>query len=113
MKTTVTVICPDALAAGFNLAGAEVIGVDSPEEAESALVEKLRSRRWGLVLVAREIMDAIPERVRAAATGSTMPVFLDVPLSVQSNAEEDEARAREYVESMLQAAVGKRIAIVD
>lgn len=111
MKTTVTIVCPENLSAGFELAGVEAFGFASIEAAGEELLKRASSGKWGVVLVTDEIMNALPARDRKILDESSMPLFVGLPVSLSKTDETDRERACRLVSDMIQKAVGKKIAV--
>jgi len=93
------------------MAGVEAIGVSSPEDAGSKLMDLASEARWGIVLVDASIMDSLSIRDKGRLLNSSSPWFLETSLSAVQNIGTEENSAKEIVERMIQRSVGKKIAI--
>jgi V/A-type H+/Na+-transporting ATPase subunit F len=90
-------------AAGFRLAGVEVLETDA-EGALAVLEEAIESNAYGLVVVDESL---VPDPVRAtsrAMLGRDLPVLLPMPgLSAAFDVEKD---AAEYMQNLVRSAIG-------
>ena len=110
LKATITVICGTNLVTGFALSGVEAIGAETPEKAGRIITDLHNSGNWGIVLVADDIAEKLTDREQSRMGTSTDPVFIRIPVTVLPDQDDDRV-AREIVETMLQKAIGRKIAI--
>jgi vacuolar-type H+-ATPase subunit F/Vma7 len=111
MKASVTIVCHSDLVLGFKLAGVDAIAVTSNEHARTTLLKFVERGKWGVVLVADDIMSALPERDRQTLETSASPVIAALPLSTAAAEAGNEERARDFVANLIRRAVGKSIGV--
>ena len=99
-------VAPPELAAGFRLAGTDVVGVASPEEAEDVLERLATDPEVGVIGVTAALLEGIDPATRIRLEDMVAPVVVAVP-SGAAGAGEGEHRAR--LASLLQRAIGFRI----
>lgn len=100
------VMVPSELEAGFRLAGVDVVGIATGEEAVTALHELVESGEKDLVAVYQPFMSAMSERDRTSFESSLSPVILSLPAGLQAH---DVESHRARISAMLSRAVGYHI----
>lgn len=113
MELNVTVMSRENLSAGFGLAGAEAISVASTEEARKELLARASRKSWSLVLVDEELFAALEAGDRERLVESDMPIFVPMPMDSALKDMDAAGTARERVTTLVQHAIGKRLAILD
>ena len=108
--TAITIVCNENISVGFQTAGVEAIGVSTPEDATRTLMQLAAEAAWGIVLVDSAILNLLAERDKERLQNSSAPWFLDTALSLTKSID-DETDAKHTVESMIQRAIGKKIAV--
>lgn len=92
------------LADGFRLAGIPTTTVE-PGRVDTALDALLQDAEMGLILVTRDLWDAVAERTRRTIEGLPRPLVLAVPAGEITEA----GARRELLGEMLERAIGYRI----
>jgi len=98
---------PD-VAAGFELAGVEVHTSNDPAETEKLLRGMTAESEYGLLIVAEELMSALPPRFREEMERRTVPLVVAVPMPI---APSREALGRKFVSDMIRQAIGYQIQV--
>ena len=106
----ITVICPDSMSVGFELAGTRAFGVRGSDEAREIILELLQMAGFGIVLVADDLTGSLSERERNRLEASQSPVFVPMPLKIPEN-EAGRVVAENIVEKLIQKAIGRKVAI--
>ncbi|MEW6359903.1 MAG: V-type ATP synthase subunit F [Planctomycetota bacterium] len=104
----VAVIADPELAAGFELAGVEAHPASGGDQAETLLRRMTADGNYGLVIVAQELMNALPPRLRESIEKQTVPLVVAVPMPVSFSREE---LGRKFVADMIRKAIGYHIQV--
>lgn len=104
----VAVIADPELAAGFELAGVEVQPASAGDRTETLLRGMAMEGDYGLVIVAEDLMAALPPRLREEMEKRTVPLVVAVPMPVSFSREE---LGRKFVADMIRKAIGYRIQV--
>lgn len=100
------VVVPSDLEVGFGLAGVNTVGVETAEEAATALHDLISGGEQALIAIYEPFLAALPSRQREAAESSLDPVVVPVPAGIERPGEE---RHRARISEMLSRAVGYHI----
>jgi vacuolar-type H+-ATPase subunit F/Vma7 len=103
-------VAPPELAAGFRLAGTDVVAVSTPEEAEVVLERLAADPEVGVIGVSSSLLEGIDPAIRTDLEDMVAPVVVGVP-SGGTGIGEEAHRAR--LASLLQRAIGFRISFTD
>jgi V/A-type H+-transporting ATPase subunit F len=91
---------------GYRLAGVEVLGVESPEEAKKQLLYALSDDKAGVIALDEEFMVALDEFTQAKIEKLYRPVVLPIP----SVAAAEISRAEQpYLAEFIRRAIGFQI----
>lgn len=104
-EVSVAVVSTSAVAAGFRLAGLEVLEAEDPVEARNALVELSTDPEVGVALVQEELVEDVIGLERELARGGGLTL---VPFPGPLWAERPEG-PRDFVARILRRAVGYRV----
>lgn len=92
------------------MAGVRAIGVSTAQDATHTLMQLAAEGAQGIVVVDSAILDLLPKRDKERLQSCAAPWFIDTALSLtQSN--DDETDAKHTVETMIQRAIGRQIAV--
>ncbi len=105
MELSVRVLCRPALAAGFSLAGLDVVHAVDVAAAVAALRRLEAERDVGMVLVDDGLYRALPAELKARFDRQALPVVAPFPAPTWDAASEAEA----YVLEILRQAIGYRV----
>ena len=93
---------------GFSLAGAEVETCTEPSRLEWKVLELLRNRSHGVVIVTEELYETLPQKVMLRAEQSGRPLFITLPRPLG----EDFWETREdLISRIIKRAIGYRLKI--
>jgi V/A-type H+/Na+-transporting ATPase subunit F len=92
-------------AAGFRLAGVEVIEVASPDEAKKAIPPLLNADDTGIIGVSEEFMSVLDPELLATIEKTYRPIIIPIPSRTKKVA------AETYIERLLRRAIGYNIVV--
>jgi len=106
----ITIVCDESLSVGFELAGTKAFGVRTPSEAREILLDLAVAGRFGIVLMADDLMESLSDRERTRLDNSQSPIFVPMPIRLSGD-EAGGVIASQIVEQLVQRAIGRRISI--
>ena len=92
-------------AAGFRLAGVDVIEVGSPEEAKKLIPPLLNADDTGIIGVSEDFMSVLDEELLANIEKTYRPVIIPIPSRARK------VVAGSYIERLLRRAIGYNIVV--
>lgn len=92
-------------AAGFRLAGVDVIEVSSPEEAKKAIPPLLNADDTGIIGVSEEYMSVLDTELMASIEKTYRPIIIPIPSRAKKVVSET------YIERLLRRAIGYNIVV--
>jgi V/A-type H+-transporting ATPase subunit F len=104
MYKYVIVTDPDT-AAGFRLAGVEVIEVSTPEEAKKAIPPLLNADDTGIIGISEEFMSVLDPELLASIEKTYRPIIIPIPSRAKKVVSET------YIERLLRRAIGYNIVV--
>ncbi|OVE81719.1 hypothetical protein BVY04_02690 [bacterium M21] len=111
MKCSLTIICDDSLATGFELAGIRAIGVTDAKSVQEKVQEQLTSTQWNVVVLDSELEGRLSDHIKERMQESQMPLFVVIPIRAHTREDGDRVDIRKFVERLIQDAIGKKIVI--
>ena len=107
MELSVRVLCRDAIAPGFELAGLSVDRAEPDESAVVALRQLANDPSVGLVLIEERLQRSLPDDLVEQLEERASPIVVPFP----SPAWDERSLAEEYVLAILRQAVGYRVRV--
>jgi V/A-type H+-transporting ATPase subunit F len=92
-------------AAGFRLAGVEVIEVSTPEEAKKAIPPLLNADDTGIIGISEEFMSVLDSELLASIEKTYRPIIIPIPSRAKKVVSET------YIERLLRRAIGYNIVV--
>jgi V/A-type H+-transporting ATPase subunit F len=92
-------------AAGFRLAGVEVIEVSTPEQAKLAIPLLLNADDTGIIGISEEFMSVLDPELLAAIDKTYRPIIIPIPSRAKKVVSET------YIERLLRRAIGYNIVV--
>lgn len=111
MSNKLTILCQTELATGFRLAGIEATAISKGAEVEPILLEKLRNGSSEVVIIDETFKQSISDDLNARLRESFTPLFVYLPLVSKRGNQDLKRYVHDYVSNLIQAAVGKKLAI--
>jgi vacuolar-type H+-ATPase subunit F/Vma7 len=105
MGRLMVITTPD-LAPGFQLAGVETFAVESVETAEEVLHKLLTGDEASLIVVRRDLLQAMTPRLQRQIKTSYRPVVVDIPGGIPTTPGEERRR---QVAEIIRRAIGFHI----
>jgi vacuolar-type H+-ATPase subunit F/Vma7 len=105
MGLTLRVICPPALAAGFELAGLRVTRAADATAAAAELRRLLTDPHAGVVLIDEGLYRALPHDLVTRLDRQALPVLAPIP----APAWDERPAAESYILEILRQAIGYRV----
>ncbi len=109
MKAQVRVLCRPGTAAGFALAGLRPVEADDPASGALRLLELLRQKDVGVVLVEDTIHDALSPDIRRQLSRRPVPMVVPFPSARWAPPAEE---ADTYIAELLRQAIGYRVRLL-
>ncbi len=95
---------------GLKFSGIKVLGVDTPELAKKSLLDAMKSKEYGIVVIDEALERTFDDYTKRLIEESSTPLF--VPLPLQLIWQEVETPAdNAYVVEMIRRAIGYQIKI--
>jgi vacuolar-type H+-ATPase subunit F/Vma7 len=104
----VVVIGQPEIVEGFSLAGADVEPCTDPSRLEWRVMDLLRERSHGVVIVTEELYESLPEKVRIRAEQSGRPLFITLPRPL---GEDFWGEREDLISRIIRRAIGYRLKI--
>ncbi len=99
------VVTDPETAAGFRLAGVEVIEISSPEEAKKTIPALLNADDTGIVGISEEFMSVLDPELLATIEKTYRPIIIPIPSRAKKVVSET------YIERLLRRAIGYNIVV--
>jgi V/A-type H+-transporting ATPase subunit F len=93
-------------AAGFRLAGVEVVEAKTPEDAKKIIQHLIYQDDTGILAVNEEYMDILDEKVVKEIERTHRPIVIPIPSAVRKGVDR-----QAYMERLLQKAIGYNIVV--
>jgi vacuolar-type H+-ATPase subunit F/Vma7 len=106
MAHTLEVLCGPATAAGVGLAGVRAVETGSAEDAATRLRDLLRRPDTGVVLLAQDAYERLPDDLRRDLGRRPVPLVVPFPGPAW---EERPAEAEAYIVELLRQVIGYRV----
>ena len=100
------VVTNPELATGFQLAGVETFAVEDVENAEELLQKLLTGNEASLIVVHRNLLQAIGPRLRRRIERSYRPIVVDIPGGLSTAPGEERRR---HIIELIRRAIGYHI----
>ncbi|OVE77318.1 hypothetical protein BVX99_02950 [bacterium F16] len=111
MNCRLTVFCKSDLATGFRLAGINADSVATAADLEPVLYDKLRQKLHEVVIIDDEMKAGLSAECKERLQESLLPLFVYLPLTSKRGTMDLKRYVHDYVSDLIQAAVGKKLAI--
>lgn len=98
------------IARGLRLSGVETRIAHSPTQVKDCLVETLRSKDCGIVIVDKAHVDSFNEGTKRLIEESSVPLVVPLPLNMKWSKDRDKG-SDTYVKDMIRHAIGYHIKI--
>ena len=105
MGRLMVITSPD-LAPGFQLAGVETFAVEDVEKAEDVMRKLLTGDEASLIVVSRDLRQAMNPRLRRQIERSYKPVVVDIPTGLPTTPGEAHRR---HISELIRRAIGFHI----
>jgi V/A-type H+-transporting ATPase subunit F len=92
-------------AAGFRLAGVDVIEVSTPEEAKKAIPPLLNADDTGIIGISEEFMSVLDTELLATIEKTYRPIIIPIPSRAKKVVSET------YIERLLRRAIGYNVVV--
>ncbi|UCF30378.1 MAG: V-type ATP synthase subunit F [bacterium] len=104
----ILVIGQPEIVEGFSLAGADVETCSDPSRLEWRVMDLLRGRSHGIVIITEELYESLPEKVRLKAEESGRPLFITLP---RPRGEDFWTEQEDMITRIIRRAIGYRLKI--
>lgn len=108
MSKVLAIVNPE-VSRGFKFSGVQIKSTPSPELAKRHLLDALRSRDYGIIIIDEDYLSSFDEHTRHLVEESIVPLIVPVPLEMRWR--EKAARSDSYVQEMIRRAIGYHIKI--
>jgi vacuolar-type H+-ATPase subunit F/Vma7 len=102
----VLVITDREIGIGFQLAGTEVLEVNTASEAETLLRECLADESYGIILINEDYLPHFSARTKSVIEESTIPLVIPIPVRMKWEFEE---RKSDYLNNLIKRSIGYQI----